>query len=474
MRWRLRKPHSRAHSPAAIAIGRQVSNCQPSPGNRNRPASSSGTSTMAVCTRCFSKERAAPAPATTRLAGIPTGLMQRIAWHRFTRELFAGTTEAALAVAIGIDRATQRLRVEVRPEFVGEIELGVGKLPEQEIADALLPASTDEQVRLGRVVHGQIRREMCLAKTARWLGLIACHAVDRLQDIPAPAIVRCDRQGKPVVGCRQHFRFGNHPVQSWFETGQIADDFQSDAILVQLGDFLLQRDHEQLHQERNLVLRSPPILAAEREQCQIPHALRCTGLGHRAHGFEAALVPGHPRQEAAFRPAPVAVHDNGDVARYGANLGYCDGRALVHAECQTAIRSASLAARALSISAMKRSVSFWISSCARRSSSSEIALVLSNSFNPLLASRRTLRTATRAFSASPRTTFVRSRRRSSVRAGIGTRISSPIDDGLSPRPDSRMAFSITGTIFFSHGVTLIVRASSSDRLATWPSGVGLP
>ena len=59
-------------------------------------------------------------------------------------------------------------------------------------------------------------------------------------------------------------------------------------------------------------------------------------------------------------------------------------------------------------------------------------------------------------------------------AGIGTRIRFPCVDGLRRSSESRIAFSMAETIFFSQGVTLIVRASSSDTLATWFSAVGLP
>ena len=36
--------------------------------------------------------------------------------------------------------------VEVRPHPVGEVELGIGALPQQEIGQALLAASADEQI----------------------------------------------------------------------------------------------------------------------------------------------------------------------------------------------------------------------------------------------------------------------------------------------------------------------------------------
>ncbi len=91
-----------------------------------------------------------------------------------------------------------------------------------------------------------------------------------------------------------------------------------------------------------------------------------------------------------------------------------------------------------------------------------------------MASRRRLRTATRAFSASCFTTLISSLRRSSVSSGIGTRTVSPCVAGLSPRSDSRIALSAAWIIFLSKGVTPMVRASSSVTLATWLRGVGVP
>ncbi len=53
-------------------------------------------------------------------------------------------------------------------------------------------------------------------------------------------------------------------------------------------------------------------------------------------------------------------------------------------------------------------------------------------------------------------------------------MTSPEVAGFSPRSESRIAFSITGTIFFSQGWTAIVRASASVMFAHWPIGIGVP
>ena len=127
-----------------------------------------------------------------------------------------------------------------------------------------------------------------------------------------------------------------------------------------------------------------------------------------------------------------------------------------------------------SISAMCLSVAFWISVSERFWSSSVASLSLTRRLMASLASRRRLRMAILAFSPSERTILVISLRRSSLIGGIGTRIRSPMLAGFRPRSLSRMAFSIFAPMPFSHGCTLMVRASSSDTLATCDSGTWLP
>ena len=58
--------------------------------------------------------------------------------------------------------------------------------------------------------------------------------------------------------------------------------------------------------------------------------------------------------------------------------------------------------------------------------------------------------------------------------GNGTRMTVPADEGFRPRSEPMMAFSMTCTMSFSHGVTVNVRESSTPTLDTWFSGTSLP
>ena len=90
----------------------------------------------------------------------------------------------------------------------------------------------------------------------------------------------------------------------------------------------------------------------------------------------------------------------------------------------------------------------------------------SSAFTLSFASRRTLRTETRPCSASPRTTLMRSLRRSSVSGGSGTRMSAPAELGFRPRSEAMIAFSTAGLIERSKTLIFSVRVSSTVTLAS--------
>src|SRR6266851_1587307 len=87
------------------------------------------------------------------------------------------TAEAAAALLEGADRAQEIDLAEGRPQDVGEIELAMGALPQQEAGEADLAASADDQVGIGQ--SGGI--EMLGDR-------LGCDTLDRL------------RQGRVVVG----------------------------------------------------------------------------------------------------------------------------------------------------------------------------------------------------------------------------------------------------------------------------------
>ena len=64
---------------------------------------------------------------------------------------FAEAAEAALAVLVVGDGFEEVEAAEVGPEAVGDEDLGVGDLPEEEVGDALLAGGADDEVGVGHV-----------------------------------------------------------------------------------------------------------------------------------------------------------------------------------------------------------------------------------------------------------------------------------------------------------------------------------
>ena len=123
------------------------------------------------------------------------------------------------------------------------------------------------------------------------------------------------------VAGREQFGLFDVAHKLRIEAAAVADDFQADVVLMQLADFAFQHLEEQLHQEGHFIGRTAPVLAAEGEQRQIFHTHLAACLDHFAHRLHSALVPHDARHEALLRPAPIAIHDDGDVTRDSSDVG---------------------------------------------------------------------------------------------------------------------------------------------------------
>src|SRR5438094_520451 len=163
--------------------------------------------------------------------------------------------------------------------------------------------------------------------------------------------------------------------------------------------------------------------------------------------------------------APAVV--DGDVGGHRVRADGLQQRGLGGDGHQKDMISCSFFFRSSSILAMNLSVVFWIWSWPRRSSSSVIGALLSlaSAFSLSLASRRTLRTATRASSAILWTFLTSCLRRSSVGVGIVSRMTLPSFTGWMPRSDFMIAFSTSLSWAASHGWIMSVRASGTETEA---------
>src|SRR5690554_1394 len=230
--------------------------------------------------------------------------------------LLTGTAETAFAGQIGLQCRQHRLLVKIRPETVGKIEFGVGQLPDQKVADALLATGTNTQIGGRKIRQRQILRKQRLIDLFRFepaLGTTPSQLLRSRNDIPASAVIGCNIKRQTGIAGRFGLRLVDKLLQLGTEAGQITYDLQTNIVPRQFAHFVFECQHEQLHQPADLNCRTFPVLAAEGEQRQCLDPLLYAALDHGTDAFHPRLVTGQTRQAPFFGPAIVAIHDDGDM-----------------------------------------------------------------------------------------------------------------------------------------------------------------
>ena len=107
---------------------------------------------------------------------------------------YAGA-EAAVPRGVRAQRAEEVHPAERGPVGVAEVELGVGALPQQEAAQALLPRGPDHQVRVGLAGRVQVLGDVLDVEDLGQLldggppgGVVLEQGADRVRDLPPPAV----------------------------------------------------------------------------------------------------------------------------------------------------------------------------------------------------------------------------------------------------------------------------------------------
>jgi hypothetical protein len=202
------------------------------------------------------------------------------------------------------------------PQALGEDELRIRRLPEQEVADPHFAAGADEEVGIGRVAERHVAVERRLVEV---LGLDAAdHRLPaRLDDVPAAAVVEGDRQVDPGVVAGAVLGVLPGLAQLVRDLGAVADDADANAVAGELGEVLRDGDEDQAHQAGDLFARPLPVLGREREHGQVLDAAIGAGVDGAHERIDALLVAEEARHVPLLGPAAVAVHDDGDVARHG-------------------------------------------------------------------------------------------------------------------------------------------------------------
>src|SRR5476651_1716638 len=180
------------------------------------------------------------------------------------------------------DRLLEMLLAEIRPQGVDEHEFGVGALPEKEIADALLAAGANEQIRIGDA------RSQELALEARFVDLVgrnlsrrdlAREIARRPQNLVARAVIDADVDVDARVGTRARLGVGDVFLDILGQAVAVANHAQLRAVATELFEFVPQIVAQESHQIAHFVGGTSPIFGREGEQGEY----RNTKLGGAAN-----------------------------------------------------------------------------------------------------------------------------------------------------------------------------------------------
>src|ERR1019366_8343138 len=236
----------------------------------------------------------------------------------------AETAIAAVALLIfqyGLQQVGTR---EIRPQGTGHVEFGVSDLPEQEVTDGHLAGSTDQQIGIGagggiEAGGDQLLIDLQSLNAAVEAGHIE-DAIDGVDDLGATAVI--DRQ------VDQEAAVGGGGVDGGIEFAadlfgqglQAADGLQADIVLLEIGELLFEVVAQQAPEGFHCGSRPLPVLDREGVEGERFDTEAGAGFYSGPHGADAGFVAGHARQQAAGRPAAVAVHDDRDVRRQPAGI----------------------------------------------------------------------------------------------------------------------------------------------------------
>src|SRR5665213_2053000 len=204
--------------------------------------------------------------------------------------IYASPAIAPVALAERLHGLSQVLRAIVGPKHVLEDQLGIGRLPEQEVGQPLFAAGADDQVGRQGLRGGQRRLEGRLVDSRGVHPAIAYghrQLARRVGDVGAAAIVEGDLQQEAVVVLRAGLRPLDDLQYVRAQPRAAADNADAHALAVQPGQVGLHIELEQGHELGDLMGGSAPVLGRKAEDGQLVDA-------QAGRGLDRALQRGDP------------------------------------------------------------------------------------------------------------------------------------------------------------------------------------
>ena len=165
----------------------------------------------------------------------------------------------------------------------------------------MFAAGSNEEIRFGRVTEREVWRQIGFGNRPRRLRPLLQHAIDRLNQIPAPAVVGCYRKREPGVVAGEALGLTDEIDKPLLEAVTVADNAEADPLRVQPGHFVLQANAKSSMRVRI----SPGTLPFSCERDRLRTRCRApVPLNHRARLDPRLWRPCGAGHAARPRPLP--------------------------------------------------------------------------------------------------------------------------------------------------------------------------
>ena len=158
---------------------------------------------------------------------------------------------------------------------------------------------------------------LCIDVLGRDLAL-GCLTRERLRsadELILPAVVGRDVEADARVVLHERFCLAHLALQALGHALHAADEADAHIVVVHLLELFEQVLREELHEELDLRTRALPVLCREGVDRQGLDAQIDGSLEDVLERLDARLVARRADEALALRPASIAIHDDGDVAR---------------------------------------------------------------------------------------------------------------------------------------------------------------
>ena len=238
--------------------------------------------------------------------------------------LVARFAETALATLVGKEGIVEILVTEIGPELLAEIELGIGHLPKEEIADTEFATSADEQVGIGVVLGNKIVAKSVLGDVGGLEGAVLRFTTDGAESLggfPAGAVAQGEDEGESGVASCLIDTLLKFVARFFGYAGYIADGLQLDIVVHEGLGFLTDGFDEQLHETVDFVLGTIPIFGAEGVKGEIFDPCGHSGLNRLADSRHGVLVTKNALMRLFLGPTAITIHNDGHMLW---NTGFVD------------------------------------------------------------------------------------------------------------------------------------------------------